>query len=61
MVRHEQLAVMVERLERALDQAVDMELEHLHFLLSMALVEARRQRPDAPVPLRLVVRNAGQG
>jgi len=34
------------------------ELEHLHFLLSMAFAEAKRQLSDASVLPRLVVCNA---
>jgi hypothetical protein len=52
---------MVERLEGALDQAEDMGLEHLHFLLSMACTEAEKQLSAVKAPLRLVVCDAGEG
>jgi hypothetical protein len=41
MVRQRKLGVVVERLEGALDQAEDIGLEHLHFLLSMAFAESK--------------------
>jgi hypothetical protein len=61
MVRQVELEILVERLEKALDQAKEMELEHLHFLLSMAFKEAQQQLSVAPTRLRLVVGNARQG
>ena len=61
MVHQRELGVLVERLEGALDQAEDMRLEHLHFLLSMACAEARQQLSAVKVPLRLVVCDAGEG
>lgn len=61
MVRQGELEVLVQRLERALDQAKEMELEHLHFLLSMAFMEAQQQRSVVKSPLRLVRSNANRG
>jgi hypothetical protein len=60
MVRQRKLGVVVERLEGALDQAEDIGLEHLHFLLSMALMEARQQLSAVKLPLRLVVCDTDQ-
>jgi hypothetical protein len=60
MVRQQRLGVVVERLQGALDQAEDIGLEHLHFLLSMALTEAREQLSAVKVPLRLVVCDADE-
>ena len=58
MARQQELGVLVERLEGALDQAEDMGLEHLHFLLSMAFAEATQQLSTVKAPLRLVVCDA---
>lgn len=55
MVRQPELGVLVERLEGVLDQAEEMRLEHLHFLLSMAFAEAKKQLSVIQPPLRLVV------
>jgi hypothetical protein len=54
MVRQVELEILVERLGKASDQAKEMELEHLHFLLSMAFVEAKQQLSVVKAPLRLV-------
>jgi hypothetical protein len=61
MIRQE-LEILIERLEKVLDQAQRTELEHLHFLLSMAVVEAKQQLSvvRAP-PLRLVLSRGRQG
>jgi hypothetical protein len=61
MVRQRELEVVVQRLEKALHQAKEMELDHLHFLLSMAFLEAQRQCSAAKSPLRLVLSNARRG
>jgi len=61
MARQQELGVLVERLEGVLDQAEEMGLEHLHFLLSMAFVEARQQLSAVKAPLRLVVCGADEG
>lgn len=61
MVRQQELGDLAERLEGALDQAEDMGLEHLHFLLSMAFAEARQQLSAVKAPLRLVVCDADEG
>jgi hypothetical protein len=61
MVRQQELGVLVARLEGALDQADGMELEHLHFLLSMAFTEAGQQLLVVKARLRLVVCNADEG
>jgi len=61
MVCQRELRILVERLEGALDQAEDMGLEHLHFLLSMACTEARQQLSAVKAPLRLVVCDADDG
>jgi hypothetical protein len=61
MVSRAELEVLIERLENALDQAREMELKHLQFLLSMAFMEARQQLAAVPAPLRLVARNRSQG
>jgi hypothetical protein len=61
MVRQAELEMLVERLEKALDQAEEMELAHLHFLLSMALAEAEQQLSVVRVPPRLVVCNPDHG
>ena len=61
MARQPELDVLVERLETALDQAKDMGLEHLHFLLSMAFTEAKKQLSAVTPPLRLVVCDADEG
>jgi hypothetical protein len=55
MARQVELEILVDRLEKTLDQAKEMELEHLHFLLSMAFKETQRQLSVVPAPLRLVV------
>jgi hypothetical protein len=55
MARQQELGVLVERLEEALEQAEDMRLEHLRFLLSMACAEATQQLSTVKAPLRLVV------
>jgi hypothetical protein len=61
MVRQE-LEILIERLEKALHQAQKMELEHLHFLLSMAVAEAKQELPAVRVPpLRLVLSGGRQG
>jgi hypothetical protein len=54
MVRQAELEAMIEQLEKASVQAKEMELEHLHFLLSMAFVEAKQQLSVVKAPLRLV-------
>jgi hypothetical protein len=61
MVCQRELRILVERLEGALDQAEDMGLEHLHFLLSMACTEAETQLSAVKAPLRLVVCDADEG
>jgi hypothetical protein len=61
MVCQRELRILVERLEGALDQAEDMGLEHLHFLLSMACTEARQQLSAVKAPLQLVVCDADEG
>jgi hypothetical protein len=61
MVCRRELGILVERLEGALDQAEDMGLEHLHFLLSMACAEAKKQLSVVKAPLRLVVCDADEG
>jgi hypothetical protein len=61
MVCRRELGILVERLEGALDQAEDMGLEHLHFLLSMACAEADKQLSVVKAPLRLVVCDADEG
>jgi hypothetical protein len=61
MVRKRELEVLVQRIENVLDQAKEMELEHLHFLLSMAFMEAQQRLSVAKPPLRLVPSNASQG
>jgi hypothetical protein len=61
MVCQQKLGVLVERLKGALDQAEEMGLEHLHFLLSMACTEAEQQLSAVKAPLRLVVCDAGEG
>jgi hypothetical protein len=60
MVRQEELEILVERLEKSLDQAKEMQLEHLHFLLSMAFKEAKQQLSVVAAPLRLVACNGIQ-
>ena len=54
MARQRELEVLVQQLENVLDQAKEMELEHLHFLLSMAFMEAQQQLSVVRAPLRLV-------
>jgi hypothetical protein len=61
MVRQRELEVLVQRLEKVLDQAKEMELDHLHFLLSMAFMEAQQQLSVVRPPLRLVLSNASRG
>ena len=61
MLCQRELRILVERLEGALDQAEDMGLEHLHFLLSMACTEAEKQLSAVKAPLRLVVCDADEG
>lgn len=61
MVRQRELEVLVQRLEKVLDQAREMELEHLHFLLSMAFTEAQQQLSVVKAPLRLVLSERRQG
>jgi hypothetical protein len=61
MVRQRELDVLVQQLEKVLDQAKEMELEHLHFLLSMAFMEAQQQLSAVQVPLRLVLSEGRQG
>jgi hypothetical protein len=61
MVYQRELRMLVERLEGALDQADEMGLEHLHFLLSMACTEAEKQLSAIKAPLRLVVCAADEG
>jgi hypothetical protein len=61
MACQRELRILVERLEGVLDQAEDTGLEHLHFLLSMALAEARQQLSAVKAPLRLVVCDADEG
>ncbi len=61
MVCQRELRILVERLEGALDQAEDIGLEHLHFLLSMACTEARQQLSAVKAPLRLVDCDADEG
>jgi hypothetical protein len=54
MVRLRELEVLVQQVEKVVDQAKEMELEHLHFLLSMAFMEAQQHRSVVKAPLRLV-------
>jgi hypothetical protein len=61
MMCQRELGILVERLEVALDQAENMGLEHLHFLLSMARTEAEKQLSAVKAPLRLVVCDADEG
>jgi hypothetical protein len=61
MIRQAELEILVDQLEKVLDQAKEMELEHLHFLLSMASLEAQQQLSVVKPPLRLVLSNAGRG
>ena len=61
MMCQRELGILVERLEGALDQAEDMGLEHLHFLLSMACAEAETQLSAVKAPLRVVVCDADEG
>ena len=61
MARQRELEVLVQRLEKVLDQATEMELEHLHFLLSMAFMEAQQQLSVVKAPLRLVLSEGRQG
>jgi hypothetical protein len=60
MAREGELEILVERLEKASDQAKAIELEHLHFLLSMAFMEAKQQLSAVKAPLKLVVCNSQQ-
>jgi hypothetical protein len=57
MVRQAELEILVEQLERASEQAKEMKLDHLHFLLSMASTEAQAQLSVVRSPLRVVARN----
>ena len=61
MVCQRELRILVERLEGTLDQAENMGLDHLHFLLSMACTEAEKQLSAVKAPLRLVVCDADEG
>jgi hypothetical protein len=61
MVRQSELEILVEQLERASEQAKEMKLDHLHFLLSMAFTEAQAQLSVVRSRLRLVARNDAQG
>jgi hypothetical protein len=61
MARKTEFDVLFDRLEKAVDQAQEMQLEHLHFLLSMALMEAKQQLSVVSAPLRLVVSNGSRG
>ncbi|HEV7878757.1 hypothetical protein [Bradyrhizobium sp.] len=61
MVHQAELKILVERLEQALDQTTEMKLEHLQFLLSLALKEAEQQLSMARVPPRLVIYNTSRG
>jgi hypothetical protein len=56
-----ELKVLIEGLEKTLDQSRELKLEHLQFLLSMAFMEAEQQLSAAKAPLRLVACNDGQG
>jgi hypothetical protein len=60
MAREVELEILVERLEKASDQAKEIELEHLHFLLSMAFMEAKQQLSVVQAPLKLLVCNSDQ-
>lgn len=55
MADQAELSRLIIQVEGALAQVRDLKLDHLDFLLSMALTEARRQQsaPSYP-PLRLV-------
>jgi hypothetical protein len=57
VVRQRELEVLVQRLEKVLDQAKEME----HFLLSMAFMEAGQQLSVVKPPLRLLLSNASRG
>ena len=61
MVRQRELEVLVQRLEKVLDQTKEMQLEHLHFLLSMAFMEAQQQRSVVKSPLQLVRSSTSRG
>jgi len=61
MAGQQELGILVERLEAVLNQAEDMRLEHLQFLLSMAFAEARQRLSAAKAPLRLVGCDADEG
>ena len=61
MVRQRELEVLVQQLEKVLGQAKELELEHLHFLLSMAFIEAQQQLSVVKAPLRLVLSKGRQG
>lgn len=58
MLRHAEFDALFKKLGKVLDQAKAMELDHLNFLLSMALREAKQQRLAVCAPLRLVVGKA---
>jgi hypothetical protein len=53
MISKTKIDILFDQLEKAVAQARQMELEHLHFLLSMALMEAKQQLSVVSVPLRL--------
>ncbi len=61
MVRQRELEVLGQQLEEVLDQAKEMELEHLHFLLSMAFKEVQQQLSAVRTPLRLVLSERRHG
>ena len=61
MMCQRELGILVERLEAVLNQAEDMRLEHLQFLLSMALMEAKQQLCVVSAPLRIVVSDGSPG